>query len=834
MRITSNIYYKDIYEKNNSILNKNLFDVNKQIASGLKIQYAKDDIRTFTDTMRLDNEVVVLGQIKESVESGYKISDQTDTVLSEFATTMDRMRSLFISAANDSNSDGSRDATAQELRGLEEHLKTLANSSINGKYLFSGSSVDVRPISSDGTYMGNNIELKSFTGSGTSQQYNITGDELFLGEKSLVRRQVTTNVVQNNLSAIYPDFEDPTVVGVETRITPEDTIRDLMGDTDNISDTRAKHHFYIRGTNSAGESFKEELLMRDDETIDSLLTKIGNIYGNSPDLDVVNVSMNSSGQIVIEDKIKGSSNIEFHMIGAVDYASDATVDAADINDPIYAATPGQLDNLDIGETNFDKIIFGTSTAAYPNLYVKSFIQSPYTPVVTPTPATQFQSAEYVMNRAVAPGDTLTITLDNGSGPLPVYTQPFLVDAETTYNALKAQIEADGDFTVTIGKDPVSGAVDNTITLDTTSQGAVNGAFVDTALANDNGSGVGAVSIVETVTASTAAANIDAILYDRVEFIQEGSTLSSTTSHTVRETNKFATSSTKLSEVADISKGTVDTSDDTLDGTTFNLEGVDINGNPFIAQIDFLSAGSTFTLDGNTYDIYNMDTPRVAVDADEMTYKQLMDVTNMILTGELRPAPATWSSADYDDIIAKADLKGRTYLTHDGKVKFGDTNNANTQARIAIYDSNSGDFNAATQPSVMTFTTNNAITVRDPKTDFFHEIDEMITAVENHNNYPDSTSDNMRNIGIENAVTMLDDLQDHVYRAHAQSGAQSNSLNRAIERTSILEISTMTLRSSVIDTDLAEASLRLTQLSSNYEAMLSTVGKISKLSLVNYL
>ena len=44
----------------------------------------------------------------------------------------------------------------------------------------------------------------------------------------------------------------------------------------------------------------------------------------------------------------------------------------------------------------------------------------------------------------------------------------------------------------------------------------------------------------------------------------------------------------------------------------------------------------------------------------------------------------------------------------------------------------------------------------------------------------------------------------------------------------------TIRSSVIDTDLAEASLELTQLTLNYEAMLSTVGRISQLSLVNYL
>jgi flagellar hook-associated protein 3 FlgL len=51
---------------------------------------------------------------------------------------------------------------------------------------------------------------------------------------------------------------------------------------------------------------------------------------------------------------------------------------------------------------------------------------------------------------------------------------------------------------------------------------------------------------------------------------------------------------------------------------------------------------------------------------------------------------------------------------------------------------------------------------------------------------------------------------------------------------MLEISSKSLRSSIIDTDLAEASLSLAQLNTNYQAMLSTVSKISKLSLVNYL
>jgi flagellar hook-associated protein 3 FlgL len=93
---------------------------------------------------------------------------------------------------------------------------------------------------------------------------------------------------------------------------------------------------------------------------------------------------------------------------------------------------------------------------------------------------------------------------------------------------------------------------------------------------------------------------------------------------------------------------------------------------------------------------------------------------------------------------------------------------------------------------------------------------------------------MRNVGIENAIAMMDDLQEHIFRAHSMVGAQSNTLTNSLERTELLELSTMTLRSSVIDTDLAEASLTLTQLTINYEAMLSTVGRVSKLSLVNYL
>ena len=695
MRVTSSMYYHSLYGTNNSKINNELFDVNKQIASGLKIQYAKDDVTTFTQTMRLDNEVTTLGQVKKSTESGYKVSNQSDVVLNEFETSMNRMRTLLLQAANDTNDEISQDAIAEELKGIRKNLKSLANTSINGQYLFSGSSVNVKPIDDNGIYHGNDKSMNAFLGSNNQQQYNLTGSELFLGDEVLVKREVSSNKSNSNLLEKYPQLQ--TSKDDSKPLTPDSNIRNLMGDTDNIVDTvNDKHFFYLRGTKSDGAAFNKKIAMKDDDKISELLKQIGNAYGNTPDLDIVNVSMNPSGEIVVSDKQSNSSKLDFHMVGAVDFNGNA----ADVN---------RIEQLDTGETNFDKIILGNSTVANPSLFVKEF---------------------------------------------------------------------------------------NISNLDPSSGSGVN--------------------------------NINGLVYDRANFEKEGSSLFADAPQVTRDTNAFATPSTRLSEVADLSKGTAGT----LDGTKLKLVGTNINNVAYDVTVNLNSSGSTFkdNVSGNTYNIFNMSTPtRTATDADKVTYQQLMDVVNMAVTGNF---PIGNTAQEYDDAIKNSKQSGGTSLSYGGKINFSDMTSKDTNATIAMYDSNSGDFTQ--DASVMTFNTNDSLTIRDPKTDFFKTIDEMIASVSDHTNYPDAKNANPRTIGIENAIQKMDDLQSHVARMHSKVGAQSNTLNTSLERTQLLEVSTMTLRSSVIDTDVAEASLKLQQLTLNYQAMLSTVGKISKLSLVNYL
>lgn len=673
MRITQSMYYKNIYGENNSQLNKKLFDVNKQIASGVKIQYAYDDIRTFTDTMRLDNEISILGQIKNSSDNGYKISDQSDVILTEFQDKLADIKPLMIKAANDTNSEESRDSIAKELRAIESNLKDLANSSINGKYLFSGSALDVKPISENGIYMGNDTDLNAFTGKNISQRFNISGAELFLGNDSSRSRMVVSNVVQSP--------------NVGTTLDGSTTMADYNG----TIPAGNLHNFYLRGTKSDGTSFKTPIQLLNTDTIDNLLTKIGQAYGNGA-VDLVNVSMNSRGQISIEDKIKGSSKLEFHMIGASDF--NAIDSASGITD---------MDILDAETTDYL-----TASGAPGDIFVREFMQSSLTP------------------------------------------------------------------------------------------------------------------------AAGAATLIEGIVYDRTAFSVNGTKLSSSVPQVLKETNAFASASTKISEVADLSQLPTAGS---LNGTTLNLEGTNTGGGAYTATINLLSTGSTFTVNGDTYSIFNMETPRVAVNADKMTYQQLMDVINMTVTGNL-PGSIPGTESEYDAAIESSHTLGITSLSYDGKIEFNDLLTTSTKARIAMYDSNSDDF---TNPaSVMTFNTNNALIVNDPKTDFFKALDEIITSVEEYKNNPDASVGSVRNIGIDNSLALLEELVDHIGSAHSTVGAQSNALTTSIERTTLLELSTNTLRSSVIDTDLAEASLTLTQLSLNYEAMLSTVGKISQLSLVNYL
>jgi len=620
MRATLSGYYRNL-QFDQSKTAKELFDVTKQISSGQKIQYAHEDTSVFVDAVRLDNEITTLTQVKQNAQSGLQVSTNTDTTMNEMTKILEAMKVKLVSAANESHSPESLNAIAAELRGLENNMLQLANTSIDGRYLFSGTDINTKPIDINGVYQGNDKDMKAFIGSGVDQTYNINGQDLFLGAENDTQRKITTNVPQFSLTQLYPDVmvatTTPRGLGTEEYLTQNNTIRDLMGDTDIDTTNDPQSHFYISGTRSDGSTFKEQISdIGSDQTIDVLLSRIQDAFSPVPGTSTVNITINEDGQIEVEDKFKGSSKLDFHMVGAVDHSGIAGVDAADVNDPVLypGILAGDIDNLDVGTDDFFDVVGdpGANPPIVPtnSLYVKEFTKSSLTS---------------------APG---------------------------------------------------------------------------------------------------AASNIEGIIYDRTLFTHNGPKLESNTSQVIKSgvtdsngdsvSNLFATDATKLDDVFA-----------TVTSSTLHLEGTQRSGAPYSLDIVFGANPATDVVVVNDLiaaTSYNVADGKGAFTvAQDMTYRQLMDIINIAVTGV--PAP-TDNDATYRASIDAANANSSVNLSYDGKITFEDSTSP-TSAEISLYDASSDDFTlpGVVNGSMATFNSNNTLSIGAPNTDFFNQIDEVIRSVE---------------------------------------------------------------------------------------------------------
>jgi len=828
MRTSLSGYYRNLeFNQNNTA--KELFDVTKQISSGQKIQYAYDDNSTFIDAVRLDNEVTTLTQVKKNAQKALQVSSNTDSTMVEMTNILDAMKVKLVYAANESHSDESLNAIARELRGLENNLIQLANTSIDGQYLFSGSDVTTKTIDSNGVYQGNDKDIKAFIGSGISQTYNINGADLFFGDENDTERNITTNIPILNKTELYPyvmgDSNDIADFN-EVYINENDTIRDMIGDTNRKADLEAGRaeyldtHFYLRGTDHNGDSFKQRISMEGSDKISVLLDKIGAAYGNTALDKFVDVTLNAKGEIEILDRASGSSKLDFHLVAATDFDTASGSDRANVLN---------LDYLDAGTSSFEAIVKGTTSN---KLLITEFMRSGLDVAsVTRAQVDTITVTDTGLTDNVDLGDNMTITIGG---------TPYVNTVGGTLDVALA------DIVTQIDADPAYNAIYDAPTNTVTVTAAVPGTPFTSSFNFPNavpGPDAYTGAITTVVPNSVASGSLESLRYDEFYFTKDGVNLTSNMPQILKTDNSYATPSTKLVDVA---------SGATVVGTVLDLKGTTIDGDPYDIQINISTPGSWVSgeLDGVTitdFNIFNTTAPRAAVNADEMTYQQLSDVINMVVTGDVPDGthidpttalPFVNPEDEYDFVVKKATESGSVTLDHQGKLSFTEENTSatTTLATLALNDRDAADIFNETKSagSTLSFQNNNALTISDPKTDFFRQISEAISAVEQARIRPDGTLDDPRNVGVQNGIQALEDLSRHMYNQHSVAGVQSQTLQVTSDRTDILIVNTKILRSETLDVDIAEASLELQQLQLNYQAMLSTVSRVSQLSLVNYL
>ncbi|TWK80530.1 Flagellar hook-associated protein 3 [Bacillus paralicheniformis] len=128
-----------------------------QISSGKKITRASDDPIVAMKSLKYNTQLSQVQQYKSNASQAFTWLENTETNITEGIDVMQKVRELVVKAKNNTNGDDELQAIGVEIGQLKEQLTQIANTQVNGRYIFNGTNSDVAPIvkNADGSYTYN-------------------------------------------------------------------------------------------------------------------------------------------------------------------------------------------------------------------------------------------------------------------------------------------------------------------------------------------------------------------------------------------------------------------------------------------------------------------------------------------------------------------------------------------------------------------------------------------------------------------------------------------------------------------------------------------------------
>ncbi|GAA9096723.1 flagellar hook-associated protein FlgL [Helicobacter pylori] len=826
MRVTFGSKYNQMNNYQNALQNK-INDANTQIASGLKIRYGYQNSDINNQNLKFQYEENTLDQGIDVAQNAYTSTLNTDKALQEFSKTMETFKTKLIQSANDVHSETSRAAIANDLERLREHMMNVANTSIGGEFLFGGSKVDRPPIDSEGKYHGNGEDLNALVSSDNLVPYNISGQDLFLGADKDKHKLITTNIKLLNQNKLHPDVMDAlehSSLPEEVFIKPSDTLRELIGDNDKDPTNDPKEFFYLQGIRPDGSSFKEKFVLskayqnKESATkVSDLLDKIGHAYGNTSQNKVVDVSLNNWGQIEIKNLTPGSENLDFHLI-----SSDGDFDDLDA-----------LRSSGKRVTEYVKSAFVTDRSlsqvkAVPNMYNPRVLEIPSVFVTKDNVlANKNTKLSEIFGDSV---ETLKINASDDTSAIKIPNLPIGLDIPILLDVKNSTIK---DL-----KDAIKERFNNEVDVEIETNGRLR--------IIDNSSNQSPISFVLSALDQKGleVAGIptnNASEYQKTYFNKEGAKLESNVAQIAQ--NSAANGSTKLSEVANGS----------LENSIFNMKLNDVNGSFLEAQMILDNNGAFLSLpNGIKIPLYDPTSADIqASKPNEVTYRQLMDAMSIALNysntdpaiyQQISDNPTSKESKErFIELLKQAKGNLSVNLNEEGKVIIQDNMHSSTKMQFMLFDKDANDFSQnalhSDKPSLK-LNANNALIIDKPSVNFFDQLENIITSVRKGIYRPDALGDtyssDMRNLGIQNGITLIDHLSDHIEKMIAKNGAHGKAFENIIRRNEVLKTQVQSIRGETTGTDMAETYNKFSNLTNNYNAVLASTNKINNLSLTKYL
>ena len=124
---------------------KRISQLNQQITSGVRVNQASDDPRAIASILETQSEIDLTTQAQKNLQQASTVAATADGALASAASLLDQLRSLAAQGANTATSATTRLSLAQQVKAIEEQLVAIANTQVQGRYIFGGDDPATQP-----------------------------------------------------------------------------------------------------------------------------------------------------------------------------------------------------------------------------------------------------------------------------------------------------------------------------------------------------------------------------------------------------------------------------------------------------------------------------------------------------------------------------------------------------------------------------------------------------------------------------------------------------------------------------------------------------------------
>lgn len=172
--------------------------VSYQMSTKEALQNGSDDSVLFARTVYVDDKIRTYEGIKSQIQKTAVQNNAADSSIKEVKNILEYIKAELIKANTSTTTDDGKVSIAVSISGLKENLYQLANTQVEGEYIFSGSNSAIKPFEKDAStgkisYVGTNDLKKVIVEEGSYKERGVTGLDMMYYTSSTAYKGETLN-----------------------------------------------------------------------------------------------------------------------------------------------------------------------------------------------------------------------------------------------------------------------------------------------------------------------------------------------------------------------------------------------------------------------------------------------------------------------------------------------------------------------------------------------------------------------------------------------------------------------------------------------------------------